>query len=247
MSSLQNAIRILGLLDQSAAQLRVSEAARSLDLPKSTVSRLVKEMTGNGLLEPDPAGGFRSGPELFRLGSLYRVRLPAEARIDEALGELVQRHRATAYVGVLRGMELLVLRRHESSFPVRFIQEPGTSIPAFSTAVGKALLARLPDEEISAALPQRLSADGRGTQTTRVALLRELAAVRERGWAELDDRLLGVGAIGVSVLVAPGRALGFALCFGRETDETQRAEIAAELCALATRIGALCNDPYWDR
>ena len=247
MSSIGNAIRLLELLGAPQPQLRVSQAARELNLPKSTVSRLLKEMSVRGLLENDPLGGFRCGPELFRLGSLYRARLPAEARIDEALSELVHRHRATAYVGVLRGPDLLVLRRHESSFPVRFIQEPGTSIPAFATAVGKALLARLPDKDVIDSLPKRLKAEARGTDMTRTDLLGELAIIRRRRYAELDDRVLGIAAIGVSVQVAPGRDLGFALCVSREnTTQPQRDKIAAELCAVATRIGVLCHDPIWE-
>ena len=41
-------------------------------------------------------------------------------------------------------MDLIVLRRHEGVHPVRYIQEPGATIPAYATAVGKALLARRP-------------------------------------------------------------------------------------------------------
>ncbi len=246
MTSLSNALRVISLMSQESPRLRVSDAARSLDLPKSSVSRLLKELADGGFLERDEDRGFRAGPELFRLGALCRMRLPVEARTDEELRKLVYRHGATAYVGVLSGMNLVVLRRHESSSPVRFIQEPGSTIPAYATAVGKALLARLSDRDLATALPRRLACDGREVDMTQEELLRELETVRRQGYAEFDDRLLGVGALGVSIQIAPGRDLGFAICFTRDSlAEAERHAIACELREVACTIGTLCDDPVW--
>jgi len=231
-------------MSPGSPQVRVSEAARQLELPKSSVSRLLKQLTEGGLLERDGDRGFRAGPELFRLGTLYRTRLPVEARVDEELRHLVHRHGATAYVGVFRGMDLVVLRRHESTSPVRFIQEPGSVIPAFATAVGKALLARRPEEEIAAALPDTLSCAGREVAMTRDQLLHELVAVRRQGYAMFDDRLINVGAVGVAVQISTNRDLGFAICFTRENvSDARRDIIAAELKDMAGAIGAICDVP----
>jgi DNA-binding IclR family transcriptional regulator len=246
MTTLSNALRVLSLMSPGSPRLRVSEAARLLDLPKSSVSRLLKELTEGGFLERDEDRGFRVGPELFRLGVLYRMRLPAEVRVDEELQKLVHRHGATAYVGVLSGSDLVVLRRHEGSSPVRFIQEPGSTIPAYATAVGRALLARLSDKDLTAALPRRLTCEGREVDMTREELLRELETVRRQGYAEFDDRLLGVGALGVAIQIVPGRDLGFALCFTRDSlVDAERHAIACELRDIARSIGVLCDDPFW--
>ncbi len=245
MTTLSNALRVLSLMSPGSPRLRVSEVARSLDLPKSSVSRLFKELTEGGFLEREEDRGFRVGPELFRLGVLYRMRLPAEVRVDEELQKLVHRHGATAYVGVLSGSDLVVLRRHEGSSPVRFIQEPGSTIPAYATAVGKALLARLSNKDLTA-LPRRLTCEGREVDMMREELLRELETVRRQGYAEFDDRLLGVGALGVAIQVAPGRDLGFALCFTRDSlVDAERHAIACELRDVARSIGVLCDDPFW--
>jgi DNA-binding IclR family transcriptional regulator len=246
MTSLTTALRVLSLMSDASPQVRVSETARRLTIPKSSVSRALKLLTESGFLERDSERGFRAGPELFRLGVLYRTRLPPEARIDEELRELVRRHGATAYVGVLRGTDLIVLRRHESSSPVRFIQEPGAILPAYATAVGKALLARQSREDIAAALPPYLVCEGREINISRDQFLRELEAIRQQGYAEFDDRLLGVGAVGVAVQIAPDRDLGFAICFTRDAiDESQRRAIACELRELAYTIGMICEDPIW--
>jgi DNA-binding IclR family transcriptional regulator len=246
MSSLENGLRLLALLQTNQGELRVSDAARTLGLPKSTISRLSKMLTEAGFLERESGGrAFRSGPELFRLGNLYRSRLPAESRIDETLSGLVHRYPATAYVGVLRAMDLIVLRRHEGVHPVRYIQEPGATIPAYATAVGKALLARRPADELVAELPLHLHSETRDVDMPRERLLAELEVARSRGYAELDDRMLGIGAIGVAVGLARGRDIGFAICFARETAARDKEAIAHTLVDAAREIGQLCDDPLW--
>ena len=248
MSSLDNALRLLALLGRQRPRLRVSEAAHALALPKSSVSRLLSALDRAGIVERDGEHqGFRAGPEMFRLGSLYRARIPPEERVDEALRAMVARFPATAYVGVLRGMDLVVLRLHEGFHPVRYIQSPGNVIPAFGTAVGRALLARLPEATLSANLPPHISLPSRAVDMSRAQLLKELARSRGRGFAEYDDPQLGIAAFGVAVRLAPGRDLGFALCLGRETmDRAMRAEIVAALLETARTVGALCGDPAWN-
>lgn len=247
MSSLANALRLLALFDRDRPGLRVGEAAAALALPKSSVSRLVAALDVAGMVERDEAGrGFRPGPELFRLGSLYRARQPVEERIDAALRAMVRRFPATAYVGVLRDLDLVVLRRVEGAHPVRYIQEPGSVIPAYGTAVGRALLARLSDEALRAALPAHVAVPGRAVDMPRSRLLAELARGRRQGFAEYDDARLGIAAIGVAVEIAPGRLLGFALCLARERlTRRLRAELAAALTGTAREIGMLCGDAVW--
>ena len=247
MSSLDKALRLLSLLDEATPLLRVTEVAQAQGLPKSSVSRLLASLFQAGLVERDgERQGFRAGPELFRLGSLYRARTPPEERVDEALRKMVARFPATAYVGVLRGIDLVVLRLHEGSYPVRFIQQPGSVIPACGTAVGRALLARLPDAALRAALPPHIALPARAVDMSRAAMLRELSRARAQGFAAYDNPDLGIAAIGVAVRLAPGRDLGFALCLGREQlGPAMRTEVVAALQETARSIGLLCGDPVW--
>lgn len=247
MSSLANALRLLSLLDREQPCLRVTDAAEALGLPKSSVSRLFSTLERAGLVEREgERRGFCAGPELFRLGSLFRARLPPEERVDEALRGMVARFPATGYVGVLRGTDLVVLRLHEGFHPVRFIQQPGSVIPAYGTAVGRALLARLPAATLRTALPPHISLPPRAVDMPRATMLGELARVTARGFAEYEHPGLGIAAIGVAVRVTPARDLGFALCIGREAmTRAMRTEIISALTATARDVGGLCGDPAW--
>lgn len=248
MSSLTNALRVLAMFDSSHAELRVTEVAHALDLPKSSVSRLFAELAAAGMVERDAGRhGFQPGPELFRLGSLYGSHQSVEERVSRLCQKLLRRYPATAYLGVLRGADLVVLRRHESAHPLRYILEPGDTIPAHETGLGKALLARLPREDIAALLPEHLTSDSRDLNMSRTALIDELGLVLRRGYGEIADKKLMVGAIGVAVRTGPKRYLGFALSYALGSiDDNERSDLVGDLTGAAREAGRLCRDPYWE-
>lgn len=247
MSSLTNALRVLAMFDADRTELRVTDVARTLDLPKSSVSRLLNELARAGMVERDTRGrGFRAGPELFRLGNLYRLSMSVEERIERVCLDLLRRFPATAYLGVLRGCSLVILRRLESAHPVRYILEPGDTIPAYTTALGKALLARVPEAELVELLPPHLHSEDRDVDMPREAMIAELRLSARRGYAVLADRKLQVGAVAVAVRVAPARELGFALSYALGAiGEEERAALTGELLEAARDVGVLCADPYW--
>lgn len=230
-----------------APVLRVTDVAATTGLPKSSVSRMMKELAGAGFVERDRnSRAFRPGSELFRLGALFSHRAPLEDRIDEACRRLIAAYPATAYVGVLSGMDLVVLRLHEGRHPVRYIQEPGSSIPAYATAVGKAVLAHLPDAELDALLPARMSTPFREAAYTRTELRAELEEIRRRGHAVMVDRRIRIGAIGVAVSIGSGRVMGFAICYALDAiAEDDLTALAAELTDAAREIGRAAGDPRW--
>lgn len=228
-------------------ELRVTDIANALSLPKSSVSRLLKELAEAGMVERAAGGrAFHIGSEVFRLGQLYRARVPVQERVDEICQELLRRYPATAYLAVLRGFELVVLRRHEGRHPVRYIMEPGDTIPAYATAVGRALLSHLPQEELERIVPEHLALDYRDVDASRQDMLDEIAAIHERGYALMDDRKLRVAAAGVAVSSGGGRDLGFALSFATEAiPQSERPALVRDLMAGAREVGLLCADPYW--
>jgi DNA-binding IclR family transcriptional regulator len=75
MSSLESAVTILGCFSPDTPELGVTDVARRLSIPKSTVSRLMKVMATRALIEQDrKTRRYRVGPLPFRLGQLYQSR-----------------------------------------------------------------------------------------------------------------------------------------------------------------------------
>lgn len=142
MSSLENALEILGLLSPKREVLRVSEVARDLQIPKSSVSRLLQTMCASGLLEREEGGqGYLTGPLSLWLGSLYRNRFSAVDDADRIVSRLVARFGFTGYVSCLSTDDIILLRVRQGSYPLRHVRDVGTKLPAFETAMGLSLLA----------------------------------------------------------------------------------------------------------
>jgi DNA-binding IclR family transcriptional regulator len=249
MSSLTTAINILNCFSAETPELRVSDIARRLSIPKSTVSRLLKEMSRSGLAEQDAKSRhYRPGPMAFRLGTLYQAHLQILDLVEAAVEQLVEEFGLTGYIGILDGTDVVILRICQGSYPVRFILAPGVRVPAFATAIGKAMLARFDHDTLIELLPPILRYEVTDFTLAREDLLRELADIRKIGWAEsVQKTFLGFGAVGAAVGTSDSRqALGFCLSYPTNAYfETQRAQMERRIGECAQIIAQRCGDQIW--
>ena len=249
MSSLENGIRILQCFSTNQVELRVSDVAQSLSLPKSTVSRLMKSMGEAGLLERDPKRrSYGPGILAFQLGNLYQKQIKVLDLIDEALIRLVDEFHATGYTSVLKGNEIVIIRVRQGSYPVRLILETGYRGQAFATSVGRALLARLPDDEVRRLHPDPLRHPEAHLETDIETLIADLNRIRGEGVAEtLDTNFTGFGAIAAAIESENERqAVAFSLSFPTSAVSKERIEkMNKRVFEVARDIGRRTNDPYW--
>lgn len=249
MSSLTTAIEILHCFSAGAPELRVSDIARQVSVPKSTVSRLLKEMQHHGLVEQDvKSRRYRPGPLAFRLGTLYQAHLHILDLVENAVEELVEEFRLIGYVGVLDGADVVILRIRQGSDLLRIVLEPGSRLPAFATAIGNALLARVDDESLMDLLPPVMTYEATDWSVDRTDLLRDLAEIRKRGCATTTHRtFVGIGAVGAAVGTADGRQV-LAFCLSYPTNahfDSKHEHMAQRVAECAERIGRACGDPFW--
>jgi DNA-binding IclR family transcriptional regulator len=242
VSSLENALQALRLLSPDRPVLRVGEVCRELGLPKSSVSRLLKAMSESGLLQREAGEmGYGAGRLALELGELYLSRHTLLDLIDRVIDRIVETFGFAGYAGVLSGGELVILRVKHGSYPLRLVQPVGQRIPSYDTAIGRALLSRLPEDEAARATTSEFPESARARRL-------ELDRVRRSGLAQTQSRVVpGIAAIGAAVRTADGQEmLGFSISFPAKavSDETHHAMAAwlrHEAAATATRIG----DPYW--
>ena len=258
MGALENGLRILSALDRGQTRLAVSDLARRLGLPKSGVSRTLRQLADAGFVERDPDGRhYRPGYELFRLGALYKSgELPVDLA-DRGVSALVERFPATGYVAALAGADAVILRLREGTHPLRYVLAEGTRLPACLTAIGKAMLSRLGPAELETLLPPALSHPPLRYHASRGELIAELSTYRDRGWAELKDQAFrGIDAVAVAVRPPGAPPLGMALCYlqaavaGADVPAAAvpTADVAAMVEALrqlAREVAAPAGDGYW--
>ncbi len=249
MSSLGNALDVLGLLGRDQPVLRVGEVGRQVGLPKSSVSRLLQAMSRAALLERDADGkGYVAGPFAVRLAELYLARHSLLELIDGALGRLIGAFGFTGYAASLSEAEIVLLRVVQGSYPLRHVREIGARLPAVSTVMGRALLARLPDAEALRLLSaQAVGGAGAPADGQCQDLPAELAEIRRRRVLVAPSVLTpGITTIGGALRRAGEGPLALALAFPDQVaDAPLRAAIIAAVRRECGDIGRRIRDPQW--
>ena len=198
VQAVERAFRLLEVLARNDGG--VSELARATGLHKATVHRLLRTLRELGFVELGPDGSrYRLGLRLLELGGRVLARLDLRDVARPYLTELRDRTRLTVHMAILDGTEVVYIEKLDSPANLRMASFVGMRSPAYCTALGKAILAFLPDEEIEAVLARtRLVPRTPNTITARDALLAELAATRARGYAidnvENEEGIRCVGA-----------------------------------------------------
>ena len=249
MSSLENALEVLGLLTANQPVLRVGEVGRKFGLPKSSVSRLLQAMSRSALIEREPGGrGYMAGPLSVRLAELYLARHSLLGLIEEALDRLVGTFGFTGYAAALSGPDVVVLRRKQGSYPLRHIREVGVRVPAISTVAGRTLLARFSDAEALSRLPGVSAGATDGEQYAAVqTLIAELGEAR-RQRAVIGTSVLapGITTIAAAIMRVSESPIVMTLAFPNlAADEALRQAMLAAVRREASEIGSRVGDPHW--
>lgn len=246
MSSLVNALKMLSTLSERSPELGVSELSAVLDMPKSSVSRTLKDLEEFGFLERTPKRTYRPGRQLFRVGSLYKQQGLPINMIDEHLEMLLEQFPASGYVAVLNGLDCVILRMREGHNPIRLVLREGSIVPAYTVAIGRAMLSRLDPAELEALLPVSVTHIQPDYQASKAEILAEIATYREQGWADLRNLApRGIGAVGVALRGEGQPPVGCALCFMSSTTSHESvAELTEALLQMAKSIGQAIGDNW---
>lgn len=183
--AVERAAVILRAFSPDAPELSVSELSRAVSLHKSTVHRLLTTLERTGFVVQDPATKrYRLGLPLFELGSLVvntmearRVARPYLEEVHRACGE-------TVHLGILEDGEVIYIDKIESTRRVRMYSQIGRRAPSHCTALGKVLLAQLPDASLSEVVERRgLRRYTSKTITSPKELRDHCALIRQQGYA----------------------------------------------------------------
>lgn len=272
MSILETATTVLRLMAREQREMSMIDLVDHLGMPKSSASRVLKQMTEAGLLERDKKTlAYRPSILLLELSHLVRSASSLIDMCAQALETLCARYGHTGYVSVLEGNDVVVLRVRPGSQAFRAMTNPGHRSASWATSTGRALLSREADEQIRARFPQGLRPAGAARHTdeaadidaaqtadarapsrgpaTLDALLSEIALTRTRGYAlAQNEALYGVCSVGCAVAdPSSGECLSFCLSFpAGAQDAAALAELGEALRDQARMIGRALGDPFWN-
>lgn len=194
-------VRVLEGLAASAEPLSFSDLLLQTRFPKSSL-----HMTLRALLEHELVlranGRYRIGPKLFELGSGFVRSINVVRDFEEVSRVIVDACGETTQLAMLDGTDVLYLAKRDGTQPVRLVSSLGSRLPAYSTALGKALLAGLPPRDLEAFYRRvEFRALTPRTMTSASRLKREIARVRASGYAHDNEET----TVGLQCVAAPIR------------------------------------------
>jgi DNA-binding IclR family transcriptional regulator len=237
--AVQRVCDLLDLLQREPAGASLARAAEVTKLPKSSAFRYLVTLEERRYVERDPAtGDYRLGLALLPMQARQLDVLTRRAR--RYLDRLQAEFGETANLGLLDGNRVIYLDIVESPHAMRLVASRGQRDPLHSTALGKAIAAQLPVEQVRAILrAEGMPRSTDHTITTQRDYLAQLHVVREQGYA-VDDQENEVGCRCVGVALPSGNlplAISVAGPAARLSSE-RVPEIAERLQATASELAA---------
>ncbi|WP_207589942.1 IclR family transcriptional regulator domain-containing protein [Halomontanus rarus] len=187
----------------------VTELANHLKLPKSTVHNYLSTLEQEEYVKKE-GNTYSVGIRFLELGAyardcmqIYDIAKPEVDRLADETRELanlmIEEHGHGVYIHQAKGEQAVQVDSYV-----------GTRVDLHATALGKSILAHLPEDRVDTivdnhGLPQRT----KRTVSTREELEEELELVRERGYATDDEeRLKGLRCVAAPIQTSDGRVLG---------------------------------------
>jgi IclR family transcriptional regulator, acetate operon repressor len=206
VQSLERAFDLLELLADAGGSQGLSQLSASSGLPLTTIHRLMGTLVQMGYVRRGGSRRYALGPRLIRLGEIASRLLGSWAKPH--LAELVELTSETANLAVLEGGTVVYLAQVPGRHSMRMFTEPGRRVDPHCTAVGKAMLAQLPDQQVRDIL-RRNGMPGKtaNTITDPDLLIAHLGVIRRQGHAVDDgEQEVGVRCVAVPIPDAPALA-----------------------------------------
>ncbi|BCS98289.1 IclR family transcriptional regulator [Desulfoluna limicola] len=208
IQSVKRAIDILSLFTPSQPSLGITEMATRMGLPKPTVHGLVQTLADEGFLsQSDETRKYSLGLRVYELGTYVTSHL----RVNQVGGPAAQRlARHTSLMARIaiwdRGEVLVTLNLFPNVQSPPFINL-GPKVPAYCSAIGKAILSACPEKDLEAYLSRTpLEPLTPKTCTDADALKGELETARRQGYAcESEEYIMGLACIGAPLFDHSGR------------------------------------------
>lgn len=243
--ALMRGLAVLACFTPESSRHSLADLSLLVDVPKGTLYRLLESLCAAEFLEHEPDGSYTLGVKAFEVGSAYLAKLEFPQAARRSLEELAATCGETASLGVLSRGEVVYVAIERAQREIGIQSQIGTRHPTHCTALGKVMLADLPDAEVVALLERAgMSALTEHTHTQPTSLLAELPAVRRRGYAiDNEERAYGVKCVAAPIRNAEGRVIaaisasGPAFRVSAETLPDLIAAVTAAGAAISRRMG----------
>jgi len=201
ITALQRGLRLLQLFSESPHGLTAKQVAGRSRLPVSTVHRFLANLESAAFLNCSGEGVYQLGIACFAIGQAALSQLDIRRVSLPHLEELNRQTRETIHLTLRHGLSAVYIEKLDSPEQLRIHSRIGAAVPLYCTAVGKVMLAYMPEGERERVLPQlglkRLTPNTVGNLQELAA---ELYRVRKNGYAcDLEEHELHIRCIAAPI------------------------------------------------
>ena len=191
----------------NGARLSLAEAIELSGIPKASAFRMLETLRSSGYLTKVGNGRYRLTYKFFEMSIVVHHVNPIRRAALPQLKQLQEKTAETISFGVLQEDHVVYLEVLEGTAGCRRVPSPGSVGALHATAMGKALAAWLPEDQLDRILGQGLRRFTSKTIVTKAGLRAELARIREIGHAtDIEEETIGCVGAAARICDDNGRA-----------------------------------------
>jgi IclR family transcriptional regulator, pca regulon regulatory protein len=201
--SLEKGLSVLQAFVKKGPDLTLSEIAQAADMVPPTATRFIRTLEDLGYVVRDgKTKSYSLSPKILSIGFSFIENLDLRHRVSSHLLEITKQMNVDTACTMLDGTEVVYIERFRSNSVVGLHLTVGSRLPAYCTAMGRAMLAFMDPEEASAVIDASdMQPHTPHTIIDKERLLERLEIVRKNGFAiNKQELLLGMAAIAAPVM-----------------------------------------------
>jgi IclR family KDG regulon transcriptional repressor len=209
INSLNRGLTILELLLEERF-MSVTEIGKRLGINKSSAFRLLNTLKRKGFVDQDPETlKYSLGLRLLIFAQQVNANTDLSAVAKPYLKELNINMRETVHLAVMYDLNVMIIAQETGMELLSIITKIGDIEPFYCSAVGKAILAFLPEDEQNTIIDSlKMEKKTQNTITEKEQLLEELARISTKGYAVDNEEFHpGVRCLGVPIFDHRGRVV----------------------------------------
>lgn len=173
---------IVELIAEQPNQLTLSDISSHLNIPKSSLSPILYTLMDRRFIAIDNASKYTIGYSFYHIGNCFLQQFSFMDELDKILTSLSEVCLETSHFAILAGQDVLYLKKIDSPQSIRMVSVVGNKLPAYGTALGKALLMNFSEAELKKLYPNVLTPLTQNTITDFDILYAQIQNARLTGF-----------------------------------------------------------------
>jgi IclR family pca regulon transcriptional regulator len=187
IETLDRGLRVIQSFGIDRRPMTLSDLSKSANLPRATVRRILMTLVKSGFVVSDERL-FSLTPRVLLLASAYLTSNQISTVMQPLMDEVAGKAKEVCSLAILDGEEVVFIAR---SSPARVFStglDIGYRLPAFCTSVGRVLLGRLANDELTRTVDgMKLAAQTQSTLLDKPAVIATIIADRTKGYSLVDQ------------------------------------------------------------